>query len=129
MNLEEAMAQRLINAATIAGDRVTPMRHRQDAIYPLVSYLRVSAPRAHYTHDTVPGDPTLASIRLQYSLWTKSYTDMLTLQNQVKNAFSGYRNEAENIQGCMLAYELDDWEEATGLFKKIIDVQVAYRGN
>jgi len=127
MLLEEALRVRLTTSNTSAQERIFPMRMPQDKSleFPLIVYQRISAPRM-YAHD---GDAKLPYIRTQWSGWGKSYDEVVALMEEVKIAFSGYTNEAEGIQSCFLAFEFEDWDEQSGLFRRMVDTLVGYKGN
>lgn len=125
MALEDDMRARLVSISTTAGNRIYPLRMpQQNTIFPLIVYKRISGPRIY----TQEGDSELINPRIQWDCWAQTYDEMVVLSGQVKAAFSGWKNEAAGIQHSFLVFELDEWEEVTGLFRKMVDTQVGYKG-
>ena len=123
--LEETCRARLIAFGTDAGTRIYPLRMpQQSPIFPLVVYQRISGPRIYVQE----GDSQLIEPRIQWNCWARSYDGMVVLSGQVKAAFSGWKADVDGIQHSFITFELDEWEEATGLFRKMVDSQVGYRG-
>jgi hypothetical protein len=122
---ETAIRNRLVSVGTAADERIYPLRMpQQDTTFPLIVYSRISSPR-QYTQE---GDSLLIEPRVQLNLWTRTYEDMELLSLQVKGALSGWRDDSVGVQHCFLMFELDEWEEVTGLYRKMIDSQVGYKG-
>lgn len=124
---ENAVRDRLIAVGTNADDRIYPLRMPQINIqtkFPLVVYKRISGPR-QYTQE---GDSLLIEPRIQLNIWARTYDDMDATALQVKTALSGWRDDGVGVQHCFLVFELDEWEEVTGLYRKMVDAQVGYKG-
>jgi hypothetical protein len=122
---ELAVKDRLVSIPTTAEDRIYPLRMPQkDTTFPLIVYSRISSPRVY----TQEGDSLLIEPRIQLNLWTRTYEDMDVLSLQVKGALTGWRDDSVGVQHCFLMFELDEWEEVTGLYRKMIDAQVGYKG-
>jgi len=129
--LEEYLRERLMvslpDPPSYAG-RIYPMRmpiNNQSLTFPLLVYKRISAPRM-YVQD---GDAKLPEPRVQYSIWAKDNTSLVTAAEEVKDRLSGWKNSAVGIQYCFIMFELDQWEEQTGLFRKMLDAQVGWKGH
>lgn len=125
-DLEEVLRMHLVTASTDAQERIFPLRMPQQTglEFPLIVYQRISVPR-QYTQD---GDANLPKVRTQWSMWAKTYGSLTSLFEQVASALSGYTNEAEGIQSCFLGFELEEWEEQSGLFRRMLDTVVGYKG-
>lgn len=124
---EKAVMNRLIAFPTNAADRIYPGRMPQQGIqdlFPLIVYKRISGPR-QYTHE---GDSLLIEPRIQLSIWAKTYTDVEDTTLQAKAALSGWRDDSVGVQHCFLVFELDEWEEVSGLYRMLFDAQVGYKG-
>jgi|SRR5688500_15817029 len=124
MTLEEKLRARLVTVGTDAGQRIYPLRMPQPATFPLIVYQRISGPRI-YTHD---GDSQLIEPRVQFNCWAKTDAGKEALAYQVKAAFSGWSDKPNGIGHVFMTYELDEWEEVTGLHRKMLDAQVGYVG-
>jgi Fe2+ transport system protein FeoA len=123
--LEEKCRARLLAFGTTAGSRIYPLRMPQkDPIFPLIVYQRISGPRIYVQE----GDSQLIEPRIQWSCWASSYDAMVVLSDQVKAAFSGWKDEVNGIHHSFVVFELDEWEETTGLYRKMLDSQIGYRG-
>jgi hypothetical protein len=130
-SLEETLVARLLISMPdppVYGNRIYPLRmpaQAQELEFPLLVYKRISAPRIY----TQQGDGSIVEPRVQYSIWSKSFRDLTKAGDDIKLRLSGYVNQAAGIQHCFLAFELDQWEEQTGLFRKMLDAQVGWKGN
>lgn len=126
MSPEEACRQRIITFGTSATD-IVPLRLKQpilDNEFPIIVYQRISAPR-QYTQD---GDAKLPEPRIQFKIWSKTYTELETVAEELRQALSGWKDDSVGVQHCFVMYEMDDWEEQSGLFWKMLDAQVGYKG-
>jgi len=124
MTPEEAVYARLIALATTAGDRLFPLRMPQPPpVRPLIVYQRISAPR-QYTQD---GDTGLVEPRVQLTLWADKYTAMMVLYNEVRVGFSGHKDDAAGMQHTFLMFELEEWEEQSGMYRKMVDLQIGFK--
>ena len=124
---EEAIRGRLITIGTTAQDRIYPLRLKQPISnnkFPAIVYQRISAPR-QYTQD---GDAKLPEPRIQLKLWCTEYEALEALAEEVRQALSGWRDDSVGVQHCFLMYEMDDWDEQSGLYWKMLDAQVGYKG-
>lgn len=123
--LENKMRARLVSVGTVAESRIYPLRMpQQNTTFPLIVYQRISGPRI-YTHE---GDSGLIEPRIQWNCWAETDEDKEILSAQVKAAFSGWSDKPDGIDHVFLMYELDEWEEVTGLYRKMLDTQVGYKG-
>lgn len=125
MFLEDALIAPLLvgNGTTIAATRVYPNRQPQPPTYPLIVYQRISG-SPQYTHD---GDSGLSDPRYQFMLWAETYAEIQELRRQVKAIYSGYRDEANGIQGCMIDMMTDGSDEQTSLANSIVDLRIKYK--
>ena len=132
--LEEYLRQRLMVSLPDPpsyGDRIYPLRMpstNQTLVFPLLVYKRISAPR-QFTQDTVPGTPTLVEPRVQYSIWAKTYQSLVVAQEEVIARLNGWKDSSVGIDHCLIMFELDQWEEQTGMVRKMLDAQVGWKGN
>lgn len=126
MTPEIAIRTRLLTVTTSANDRIYPIRMppTHDQVFPLIVYQRISAPRI-YAQD---GDALLPEPRIQLSCWDDDYDGVAQLRDEVVTALSGWRDESLGVQHCLIAFELDQWEEQSGLYKKMVDAQVGWKG-
>lgn len=125
MSPEEALKTRLVTAATAAGSRIYPLRMpQQDTTFPLIVYKRISGPRIYAQE----GDTLLIEPRIQLNIWAAKFEVVYDLAIQVKSALSGWRDDSVGVQHCFLMFELDEWEEVTGLYRKMLDAQIGYKG-
>jgi hypothetical protein len=127
MSPEECVVQRLITVGTTAGTRIVPLRLKQPVsanAFPAIVFQRISSPR-QYTQD---GDAKLPEPRVQLKLWSKTYTELEALAEEVREALSGWKDDTLGIGHCFLMYEMDDFEEQSGLFWKVMDAQIGYKG-
>lgn len=128
--LEEHLRVRLMVSLPdppIYENRIYPIRMPADnesLVFPLMVYKRISTPRI-YVQD---GDARLPEPRVQYSIWAKDNPSLVRAAEEVKDRLSGWKDEAAGIQYCFLMFELDQWEEQTGLFRKMLDAQVGWKG-
>lgn len=124
--LEEQLRARLATGNPSYGERIYPLRMpatNQTLVFPLLVYKRISAPRIYTQEGT-----SLANPRVQFSIWAKKNSELVTASEEVKARLDGWRDESAGIQSCFIAYELDQWEEQTGLFRKILDAQIGWKG-
>ena len=124
--LEEFVRERLLTGSPVYDDRVYPMRMPaiNNPEFPLLTYKRISAPR-QYTHDGY----SLSEPRIQISIWDKTYDGMIKASEEVKQRLNAWKDDSKGIQHCFLMFELDQWEEQTGLFKKMLDAQIGWKGH
>jgi len=129
--LEEHLVARLLVSLPdppVYGNRIYPLRmpaQNQELEFPLVVYKRISAPRIY----TQEGDGSIVEPRVQYSIWSQTYRDLVKAGEDIKRRLSGYVDNAAGIQHCFIMFELDQWEEQTGLFRKMLDAQAGWKGH
>lgn len=125
MTAETALYGKLIALNTDASDRVTPWKMLQEnEDFPLILYRRVSGPRQY----TQQGDAQLIEPRIQMTLVGRSYTELEALYLQVVAGLDGWVDESAGVQHCFLMFELDQNEEQTGLYRRILDAQIGMKG-
>lgn len=126
MTPEELLRTRLIATGTSAGERIYPVRMppKDKQTFPLLVYQRISAPR-QYTHG---GDARLTEPRIQYSAWAETYDEMVALTLEVVGALSGWKDASAGVGHCFVMFELNQWEEQSGLYKNMVDAQIGLEG-
>lgn len=133
MSIESAIVDCLehhVGLSALVGARVYPLVLPQDAEVPAVVYQRVSAPRVH----AIGGASFLASPRFQFTCWGATYASAKAVAEQVIAALDGVLGsigeEDEAPQWfAQLDNDLDDYDEATGRYRVIVDVIVTHDDN
>lgn len=130
--LEEALYTRLAAFAGLAAlvtsgsiTRIYPVRVPQNAVYPLVSYNRVSGQRI-YAFGIATG---LVVTRMQVSSWDKSYSGVKAVAEQVRLALSNYAGVSAGvtIDDISMISDIDLYEEDTKIFQVAGDFSIDYR--
>lgn len=126
MTPEELIRARLLAAGTSAQERIYPLRMppTETQIFPLIVYQRISAPRQYVQN----GDAQLTEPRVQLSIWDDTYDGMMVLSLQVIEALSGWKDATIGVGHCFLMFELNQWEEQSGLYKNMVDAQIGLEG-
>lgn len=127
--LEEILRERLMTGSPSYAGRIYPLRmpsNNTSLVFPLMVYKRISAPRVYTQTELEAG--TLVEPRVQYNIWAKKYEEMVVASQEIKARLSGWKDDSKGIMHCFIMFELDQWEEQTGLFKKMLDAQVGWKG-
>lgn len=128
--LEEALFTYLSGddgISDLVGARIYPMRLPEGATLPAISWNRISANRL-YTHDTFDETDAWTAARVQFNCWATSAEEAMRLGEAVLLALSGYDGDmAGELVGSSFAInELDDYEPATKLHRRILDFLISY---
>lgn len=115
--------------AALVGDRVYPIRGAEGTELPYITYTRVSAIRS-YTHDAFGSDTGRAWVeaRIQFNCWAAEMLTAINIGEALVAALSNYSGPMGtiNIGRCDILLELDAYEEATKLYRRIVDVVFAH---
>lgn len=111
----------------LVGDRIYPNRLKEGATLPAIAYHRISANRL-YTHDSFENTDAWTTARVQFNCWAKTANEAMTVGEAVLAALSGYDGDmgGELIGSVMAANEIDDYEGATKLHRRILDFFISY---
>lgn len=120
MILEEALYHRLANfsgLASLVSTRIYPMRLPPAAVFPAVTYQRVSGVRVQ----SLGGPTGLAAPRFQISVWASSYSSAKAVATQVRLALDGFQGNMGaspyiNVSGITLENDLEMIDPDTQLF-------------
>lgn len=111
----------LFGKLTAVHPRVYRVRLPQSATLPALTYQRISTGR-DYNHG---GDDLLPEHRMQVDCWARDPDTADTLATGVTTALSGYADATAQRVFITDDREWDDPE--TQLFRRIVDVLIAYR--
>lgn len=125
MDVEDRIRDQIIAATTLVGSRVYPIKLPQQATFPAVRYIRISAIR-DYTHS---GRDCLPAARFQIDVFDDSYTGVRAAWDEVRKALDGY--SGVGVEYITLDNETDDYEDrqgeaGQGLYRVIGDFVVQY---
>ena len=106
-------------------DRIYPSVRPQESTVPAIVYQRIATPRRH-THD---GPAGLANPTFQWTCWAATYGAAIALAQEVRFALDGYRGQMGDtyVSGIFVVSEIDDRDEDTGYWRRIIDSVVWHR--
>jgi len=115
--------------ADVVGDRIYPVRGEEGAGLPYVAWSRVSAIREG-DHDPFGEHRAWVRARIQFNCWAAEMLTAINVGEAVVAAlsgFSGFMGDNDDIRVTAdVLLELDAYEEATKLYRRIVDVQFAY---
>lgn len=124
MSLESAMFAYLSERLSV-GERIYPMGKRpQEAPLPSVTYQLVSGPTSHYAH----AGPSDHEVSYQFDCWADDADDAMDLDAELRAALDGFRGDwgGYRIGSCFLNVVMDDYEEATMLFRRLRQADIHY---
>jgi len=120
--IEEALKQILqtdpvVNAA-VQG-RVRPIRSQSNAVFPHITYQRISTQRP-LTHD---GTTNTARPRFQIDVWAQTYEGVRTLADAVVRRLHGFRGVVLGVNVMAVGNEndLDALEQPSGTYRVPLD--------
>lgn len=106
--------------------RIYPMglRPQEDAL-PGITYRLVSGPTSHYSH----GGPSDHEVSFQLDCWADDADDAMDTDTELRTALDGFRGwwDDYRIGSTFLSIVVDDYEPATGLFRRLRQVDIHYR--
>lgn len=105
--------------------RIFPMGKRpQESEVPAVSYALVSGPTSHYSH----GGATDHEVSYQFDCWAGDADDAMDLDRELLEALDGFRGDWDDyrIGSVFLSIVLDDYDETTGLFRRLRQAEIHY---
>jgi len=111
--------------AALVGTRVHPLVFPYKVTFPCITYRVISGALV----PNVGGDDYIS--RLQYDIWSREYDDT----NEIKDAmFSLFNLMGGNIGGqevisTAIDLTFDTFEQATKLYRAVIDVRVRHEGS
>ena len=120
--LEQAIDSRLRNYAglkALVGTRIYPLKLKQRATMPAVTYQRISGPRI----SAMGADPGVASPRVQIDCWGGTYASSKAVATQVRGALQRYRGTvaAVEILAVFIESDLDIFEPDAELYRVSTD--------
>lgn len=122
--IEETVFTRLSTFAgltALVGNRIYPMILPQGAVYPAVTYQRVST----YPRESCMGeDAGLARARIQVTAWAATFTGSKEVADQVRQALQ--RWTTTGVQGSYIQGEYDLFDETAEYFGAAVDAEVIY---
>lgn len=118
MSVEEFLVQQL---EPFVGQRVYRQQLPIDAQLPARTYTRISAPHT-YTHD---GDDGLVKARFQIDNWADDADAADDVADDMIERLSGYSDPI--IQSVMVADDRELHEPEVGVYRRSIDIEVAYQ--
>jgi len=93
---------------------------------PAMTYKRASGTRVH----SMDGASGLATARIQYDIWDKSYSVVKNIADLLRKRLDGFKGvvETDTIHGAFLGPDWDDYEGDTllKLYRVSMDFEVHY---
>ena len=119
--------QTVPEVAALVDDRIYPIRLPQGAELPAVTQQRISAQRA-YTHDPFAETLAWVNARVQFTCWSETQAEAIEVGEAIVLALSGYEGDLGGVPmgSATVVLELDGYEAATKLFRRIVDVRFDY---
>lgn len=106
-------------------DRIYPVKLPQRISFPAVCYTRISNMR-FATHS---GQSDLKRVRLQFSVYSKTYTDAVLISREIKDALHCFKGNMGNLQvgAAFLESENDSYDYDSNLYHIPVDVYITYK--
>ena len=98
-----------------------PQTYKQNPVYPLITYYIIDGVDT-YAHSGYSG---LTDIRVQLSLWAKTFTECEALLQALQDGFRGLREGT--IDRCFCEDHGSDYNETTQVHKRYLDLMIGYR--
>jgi len=108
----------VLKAVTGVSNRVYPMRFPQGAVFPLLTYTRISS----RFEQVITGAVVASEPRFQIDCWAESFSAARALAASVKTAILAYAGSAVTLYATGLENESDAYDPDTGLYHPQIDV-------
>lgn len=114
--------------APSVSDRVYPLRGPEGAGLPYVTYQRISTVRS-YGHDPFGLERAWVQARVQFTVWAAEAQVAIEVAEAVVAALSGYSGPMGSLSvgRADVVFEMDDYQPATKLYRRIVDVLFAYQ--
>lgn len=108
----------------LVGTRVYPVKLPQDPTVPAMTYQWISGER----HHAASGAVGLASPRIQFDCWAKTYLEAESMLEALRKRLDGFSGTAgaSKIQGAFFETERDSYEDASRLYGRSADFFVWY---
>ena len=114
--------------ADLVGDRILPIRGSEGETLPYVTQQTISTVRT-YTHDPFPLETgAWLEERIQFNCWSHEALEASRVGDALVAAVSGFSGPLGDlaIGRTDVVLELDDYQESTKLYRRIVDVVFAY---
>lgn len=108
----------------LVGERVYQLRLPDNAVYPCISFFRVSNPSDNLIDKFSP--------RFQFDIWSRSIYeahDIADMVRQTFNRFKGNLGGTKPVKQGKYENQIEDYEKDTGLYHVIVDVFFYYLEN
>lgn len=104
----------------LVSTRMYPVRMPQSPTLPALVIQKVARAREY----SQSGDSNLANPTYQIRCWAETHEDAVALQVQVEGALSAFSGTmgSETVYSAFIENVIDDFEEETGLYSQIVDV-------
>ena len=121
--IEEAMTAVLLadsDVTDLIGDKIFPMRAPDDFARPYIVYQKVTGPR----EESHSGDSDLAHPRIQLSCWSDTYAEAKAVARTVIGSLHSFVGTSMgiDIQASTIDGEVDTFDDATKLYRTVVDV-------
>lgn len=132
MSFEESLFAHLTSVdaqvGAAVGDRVYPTRLPERPDFPAVTWKRVDARRIYTYGPPEDTDQPWVTARIQFDCWAKTPDEAMAVGSAVLADLSGYGGDMAGklIGSSLTANELDDFEPATKLHRRILDFLISY---
>jgi len=109
--------------------RMYPVKLPPGAVFPAITYFRVSADRA----ETLDGPAGRAAVRMQLSAWGQSYADAKNLAKALRLRLNGYRgpmtdgSDTVDVTRVSLITENDLHDDAREVFQVVLDFLIVQK--
>lgn len=108
----------VLKTVTGVSNRVYPMRFPQGAVFPLLTYTRISS----RFEQVITGAVVASEPRFQIDCWSRQYSEARALAAAVKSALLSYAGSGVKLYATGMENESDVYDPDTELYHPQIDV-------